>query len=505
MPRIPMIEAQRAPGLLALPRPTPETFGASGFKALAGMGEHLQKAADTLQAEQDKLDLAEDVGWFEGQVKATKLALSFDPDYRTHAERFTTAVKGFERELATRPRSASVRTTLQGHIARVVPEETVNVQTGALALWTSHQRAQLDREEERLSQAAAEAPSPDARDQVVALYDGLLAGQASARILTPVEAEQKRQTFRQKAGEKSMELLARTNPTELFQREGAGAFANVDPIKREKILDLATRRLEKAERDRERERKAASDAMRKEFYAEILSGGDVRVAIEARRRDFESADQYREMVELQTRVLAEGGVDDPMTKLQMEREIRLRVVTSEREIVRTIGHGISAKTGNALLALFESMQDENHPSKDPEFAEGMRQIELAFTKSGPGAQLFAQDEIAMKSFARDLYWRRVVDQQQPPSIWRQIVTEYANLPSVVRPPQPPPRFPTVRESIKARDDKMMTQEELDVDLDRHAERLQREAEAVRQQAAEAAKKKPGLVDRAKEFFGGERK
>jgi len=244
MPRIPVLHAEGRPGILQLPRPT-----GAGF--VQGFGE-LGKLGEKLQDQQDKLDLAQLAGEYEGGLAEIRLGLKQDPDFKSHPTKFTQRVTQLQGELAKRATSATVRQALQAHIARTLPKETVEVQTEALTLWTQHQLAGLDVIEESLSKDAAEAATPEARDDKIMLYEGLLLGAEQQRILSPVQRQQKRRSFNEKVLERNMEFLARTNPTELYVRERDGAFAGLDPVKRERIVGIAVRLQEKAERETER-------------------------------------------------------------------------------------------------------------------------------------------------------------------------------------------------------------------------------------------------------------
>ncbi len=502
MPRIPLLEAQRAPGLVSLPRPTAATFGGPGFAALTGFGEALQKVAQTLQAEQDKLDLAEDVGWFEGKVKETKLALAFDPDYRTHTQKFTEAVQGFQRELAERPRSASVRQTLDAHINKTIPTETVNVQADALKLWTSQQRAALDRQEAALSQRAAEAPTPEARDQSTALFEGLVAGLVNARILTPVEGEQQRQRFRQTAATKHMDLVARTNPAEVFRLDREGAFADVDPLKRQQILDATVTRMEAAERARERERKARSAQLRDQFYDQALQGTLRAETLEAfgpngTRELF--GEDYRDTRLLLQKQFEAGGVDTPSVVHETRRDLRLGRIGSQAEIQRKVGQGLTQATANVLLGEFRQTQDADHPSKDPAFAyyRGLL-VQQVTGRAGFTAQmesLLSDAERARLDEAMDQYWERVVDKRQAPrDVYKALLEDVVGRAPVKLPPREQPRYASPIDAMTAKDRGLITQEELVEELRRQKAIADRAAQPVTTPTP-----KPGL------FGGGGRK
>jgi hypothetical protein len=393
MPRIPLVEARTPAPVLHLPRPTPAAFGAEAFKGLTQLGEQFQKIATRLQEEQDKLDLAEDAGWFEGKLKETTLALSLDPDYATHTQKFTEAVTGFQRDLAQRKRSPTVRKALEAHIAKLLPEATVDVQAEALNLWSGHQRAALDAHGETLSQRAAEAATPEARDGAVGLYEGLLAGQLGARTITPEAAEAKRQSFRQKTLEKHMDVLRRTDRSRLRELDREGAFTALDPVKRLKILEAARDDEAAEERRHDAAFKEAQEAVERVWSAQanqgLLRGADVEAALRG-EDPFITPDKARQLVaindsppipgagSLQVRAIMEEYHAGPSSQTRIDQARQ-----ALNHLRRTLGRP------NTLMdkALNELQTDERSGRT------------LRATELGAGIK-FAEDEYRSRSSAR---------------------------------------------------------------------------------------------------------
>jgi hypothetical protein len=249
VPKIPTINAQGSPGILQLPRPTPQTFGAGGFQALTKTSEQLADIDARLQQQQDELDFTTLAGDYKLKVGEAQLALKDDPNYLGHEQTFTKAEADIRREVMGQAQSGVVQRALTAHFAKTFPEHLLEVKTSARKLWADSEVATLDQEEDVLSRDAAEAMTPQVRTDTANLYESLLGRAHDRGLLSASQFEAKRQSFQQKSLEKRMDFLRRTDRSRLRDEDRQGDFRGLDPIKHLKILEAA-----RADEDREETR-----------------------------------------------------------------------------------------------------------------------------------------------------------------------------------------------------------------------------------------------------------
>jgi hypothetical protein len=83
-----MISDRSRPGVLDLPRPSPQQFGAQAGQELAQFGQALQEASEKIQRRQDELDLTEADNLYRVNLDALTTDIAKDPNLASHGTRF---------------------------------------------------------------------------------------------------------------------------------------------------------------------------------------------------------------------------------------------------------------------------------------------------------------------------------------------------------------------------------------------------------------------------------
>lgn len=237
-------------------------------------------------------------GEYKTRLGEARLALEEDPDYLSHEQKFTKIEAQVRGELMKRSRSGVVQRALTSHVQKTFPEELIEVRRGARKLGIESELATLDREEDTFSRQAAEAPTPQARDDITNLYEGLLARARDRRFLSPTQYEQKRQSFQHKTLERNMDFLRRTDRSHLRQMDREGAFSVLDPIKRLKILEAARADEDREDTRNDRAFNDAQDAVEREVSALANQGlwpdADIEAALQG-KDPFITPDKARQL------------------------------------------------------------------------------------------------------------------------------------------------------------------------------------------------------------------
>ena len=252
MPRIPIVNVEGQAAVERFPQEFPvsrqidyrnlstESFAAKAFEQIANLGEKFVDVAQKIERQRDDMEVVEATSRYDTGLAEIRLKLKENIDYGSHEIEFlkksSDLYKSVEGAFVTTPIS---RQTFRKHVIRTLPKELIEIKANSLKLAGEEQLSKLDQQEEELSLRAAEAITIDDRDDAIRLYTNLIDRTRERGLLSPVKSEQKKISFKHKMLEKNMDFLRRTNVSRLWELDRQGAFAEIDPIKKLKILEAA--------------------------------------------------------------------------------------------------------------------------------------------------------------------------------------------------------------------------------------------------------------------------
>lgn len=306
MPRIPYsLAGGEIPGRIPLmSNPSPGVWGLPG-RAIQGAADVLEEAnsqwgvvRSKLQSERDEMEAISLVADYDMQIGALKNEIKRNPDPLQHEQLFARGAQSIAEEVTKRTQSEVVQKIINKHVMREFPKSIAGIRTESMSLFDGQQRAWLEKQEDYLSQKAAEAPTEQERSEAVNTFQGLVTRAEQRALITPERAEIHRQQFRDKAIEKQMDVIRRTDRTRLFEMDRQGAFSLLDPVKRLRILEQARKDIEHEERQTEKNFNIAKEAVELDWSARanfgLLNAAEIEAA-KSGRNGFISPTRAREL------------------------------------------------------------------------------------------------------------------------------------------------------------------------------------------------------------------
>lgn len=234
MPRLPQPTAQGRQGVLSLPQPSARQFGLEAFETLRGIGEQIQ-------AQQDKIDLAELAGDYETSLEGVKAKVLQEPDASKHAEVFKRETQAAQQQLfGSRSVSRSVQQAFQAHAAGEHAKAFLDVSHEVQKRRADRAVADFSQTEQRLTEKAALDVDPVRSAQSLALLGELRGGMVSSGLMKASEAQKRQES----AQDRYWSIYAQQRPHELLDLvnhplEGGENIAGMDSEKRNVYVNLA--------------------------------------------------------------------------------------------------------------------------------------------------------------------------------------------------------------------------------------------------------------------------
>jgi len=281
MPRIPILTSDIQPRVSQFPRRVPigidiapgEGFAVQGFEELTRFGGKMVQIADAFQRSKDELELLNLRGEYDGQVKNAALEVQADPEYTAQPKRFLEKAETIQKDILAKTTRTPVRQALEGYFGKTLPTQIVEVKDGALKLMRQSIVADMDRSEDALSRKAGEG-TPDERNEAIKEYADIVTRNESRGVINPIDAEKRRQSFREKSLERNMDILRRTDRKQLRELDRKGAFDDLATEKRLKILEAARQDEEAEERREERHFNKAKEVV-EQYYSSLANFGSI--------------------------------------------------------------------------------------------------------------------------------------------------------------------------------------------------------------------------------------
>lgn len=293
MPRIPVLTASTTPGILQLPRPQPEHFGAEGWRGLARFGEVLGRLAEQEEdREATQLEVELGVGVQEIRLRYAQVA---EPDqYEALVEKDLTQLQKTLLKRAPSPRAERI---LGNRFGLRLREEQVNTGHEVLKRKGELEIAGLHDSLEAIAQRLPDVPGTSARQELLAHGQDLITRAERRRIINPVVAQRARAAFEEKVADADALTDIRLDPFQAHRDLTAGEYAALDPVKRERLVREAESRivwLDNLRRsqiaDEERLEKKGWREKSQEFLRRSIAGEDVSAALLDHAKDL--GDQF---------------------------------------------------------------------------------------------------------------------------------------------------------------------------------------------------------------------
>lgn len=269
MPKIPTYTASgEAQGVQFGQVPGAPPPGADPGQALRQLGERSADIVNALDRQQGDIEAVATQSKYDAAMKLLHTGVFSDPSITNPEAEFVERAAVIQKDTLAGTQRPDVRGALQGHFNRTFPAAVVNVHFDHLKVLGSQNLAQIDQLGDIKSKEAAEAETPQKRQEAIDTYEALVRRGVGPYGLSAQQAAQKLIAFNNQVLEKNMDYLRQTNPQRMWALEQEGAFRNMDPNARANTLKAYNK-------DREHELTAADTNFTK-TSALVLDGLYVR-------------------------------------------------------------------------------------------------------------------------------------------------------------------------------------------------------------------------------------
>jgi hypothetical protein len=278
MPRLPQPTAQGRSAIADVPGASPWHFGAQAFGQITAFGEQIQKAAETIKARQDELDLTKADDAYRLRMDAITQAIAKEPDLTKHRDVFDKGIADAQKEVRQMyPNLSSA--------AQQVLEGTFSKRTTTTAIDTAHLTQKMgvtqvltDYDQlanNRVNRAAMSADPVLAAAALNEIDDHRNRNVATGMM--DAAAAQKDAEARQ---DQYWKIAAQHRPGHVLGLQGDNdAVMAMDPMKRQEYMNLATNTLRAQTLANEQAVKQEQDLNARRLTADILEGKPIGTAI----------------------------------------------------------------------------------------------------------------------------------------------------------------------------------------------------------------------------------
>lgn len=364
MPRIPIFTAERGPGVLQLPAvPAPARI-ITGFEQFKELGETLTTIDARLQKQQQDLDYIDGTGILDAGWAELKMKLEENPNYAGHELAFLQGARELSAKVRKRyATDTTVGKTLLAYEQKHLAKELINVRINSRKLLGQEQLGRVETELERLSREAAESKTPEERDQKMQLATDIIDRTQKRGFFGPdgpLEAAKKKIAFQHAMLEKNMDYLRRTDRSHLRELDRQGAFTQVDPVKRLKILEAARADEDHEEARRTRVFNQAKEIVTNDAYAKanqgLLSESELDDAVKG-NNPFISAQTAAHIKERNDNPITGAGSLQIRT-IMLDYHLKRMTLQQAREALRDLADETGQKNKLLDQAADELMTDE---------------------------------------------------------------------------------------------------------------------------------------------------
>lgn len=268
---------------------------------IANAGEALTRIDAEITRARRATELADAFTGAAGELGTAELEFANDQDFKTVRQRFDERAKAIETKYSTGITDNLVRQTFLNKYRERTLGRQLEVAKKAVAQERDHNTAQLDAQEGAVAQAAASARNPLERDTALDQYRLTVEGARMAGWITDVDAGKRLRGLQGRIDQAVALRDMQANPGATADRLATDPayLANMDPVRREQLIDQSYRR---AEADRAREESALKEGWRlrgeelmKENWQLLETGRLTSTKIE-RDRPYLSAGEYHSLI-----------------------------------------------------------------------------------------------------------------------------------------------------------------------------------------------------------------
>jgi hypothetical protein len=356
------------PGSSGAGRLNPRAFAAPSAAWAQGIGQ----VTDALAEMQDRTRRAESaIALAKANTAATEelgqfaLSLERDPDWATVPKRYAEGAEQIRKKHAAALADPAVRQDFEEGFSRSAAPLGIEMRRKALQTGEKDALATLDATIEVQARAAALAPNGEARRRADATVARTVADLADAGWIDPLKAQTELKRYRSRAAEAQVRGLMTRDPEAVQAAlDDTAQFADLDPVMRSQLADLAARRVESVQRQRlaEQERQDrlsakrltdAQNAASKALWDQWAKDGG-RLDVEAVRREQARLNEGDYRALLQAALARDAGRDQD----EAVRELKLHVDAEQpRDFERRAFDLLQA--GRITLATYRAEVDRN--------------------------------------------------------------------------------------------------------------------------------------------------
>jgi len=373
MPTIERYTAKQGPGVIQNAGVNPNSFGGQAFEALGQFGNVLQQTARHLQAQQDDVDLTNLASQFDVLIPQAKQAALSHPEVQAvedPIERQQVLAQKFE-EILTQGRediekstqSEAVKTALLSHQQRLFPSSLVQLHQESMTQQADENNAKLTQHGIDLAHNLPRIPDTGERAIKLNNYRMLLERSEQRGLMSKLDVTNKWHNFSQNYLESQMDYLRQTNPSQLQRMDRDGAFMELDPLRRLKILAQANQDQDHAETMQEKANKKMMDAHELDWSAQAnqgkLSAFQLTEAL-AGRNQFITPDKARQYATINENPPDVGGTSPVQVLMQAYhgQEMSLATIRATRKKLNQAALDLGRPSRQFDKALNELQADE---------------------------------------------------------------------------------------------------------------------------------------------------
>lgn len=370
MPRLPQPTAQGRAAIADVPSASPWHFGAQAFGQITAFGEHIQKAADTIKARQDELDLTKADDAYRVRLDGITQAIAKEPDLTKHRELFDSGVAEAQKDiLKAYPNLSSA--------AQQVLEGTFSKRAASAAIETAHLTQKMGVTQvltdydtlanNRVSRAAMSTDPALAADALNEIDDHRNRNVATGMM--DAAAAQKDAEARQ---DQYWKIVAQHRPGYVLALPGDGDdLMTMDPARRQEYRNLATNTLRAQALANEQVVKQEQDANARRLTADILAGKPIGTALVDLTRSGQLDDKdARTLDELHQKVALRPNLAQYVPGLSGNMEANFRTLKYSMEPLptgmemmianRVVEGAITKEEGTHLMSVWQSVVDHRN-------------------------------------------------------------------------------------------------------------------------------------------------
>jgi hypothetical protein len=278
MPKIPTYTAE---GQVAIPNfPQIPLFKGSGSQMLAqGLAtvsessNQVVQVAREIKQQKDETELIKQQYSYDPEIDTIRKNVLTDPNVENPFLEFNDRASALQQTYLDGIKDPQVKQAFQRHIDKTFPTIQKEMAFEVLKLQNQQNIADLHETQDILSTAAATG-TPEVRDKAISDYNASVDKARMRGTIDAVKAVDLKRGFRVSTMTKNMTALAVSDPYRLFELQRQGAYADVDAVVQQKMLESARNKIETDDKAVDARVKVAQKA-NEQYYLGVAMRGEV--------------------------------------------------------------------------------------------------------------------------------------------------------------------------------------------------------------------------------------